>query len=100
MRSAWRTVEKRCEMRMVVQWRVASRMRSKISASPRTSSCAVGSSSNQTPAAAAAARPRGEGARQRHTLPLAAGEVDAAVVAAGEDGIELRELTGARELER
>ena len=35
---------------MVVQCRVAARIRSKISASPRTSSCAVGSSSSTTPA--------------------------------------------------
>src|SRR2546430_9614354 len=50
MRSAWRTVEKRCEMRIVVVRRVAARMRSKISASPRTSSWAVGSSSSTNPA--------------------------------------------------
>ena len=50
MRSAWRTVEKRCEIRIVVQCLVVARMRSKISASPRTSSWAVGSSSSTTPA--------------------------------------------------
>ena len=75
MRSAWRTVEKRCEMRIVVQWRVAARMRSKISASPRTSSCAVGSSSSTTPAPSCTAAQR---PRQRDALPLAAGEIGAA----------------------
>src|SRR6267142_1694780 len=50
IRSAWRTVEKRWEIRIVVQCRVAVSRRSKISASPRTSSCAVGSSSSTTPA--------------------------------------------------
>ena len=38
MRSACRTVENRCEMRIVVQCRVAASTRWKISASPRTSS--------------------------------------------------------------
>ena len=75
MRSAWRTVEKRCEMRIVVRPRVAARMRSKISASPRTSSCAVGSSSSTTPAPAShgAQRPG-----ERDALPLPAGQVGAA----------------------
>ena len=75
MRSAWRTVEKRCEIRIVVQCRVAARMRSKISASPRTSSCAVGSSSSTTPAPSLHG---GQRAGQRDALPLAAGKVGAA----------------------
>ena len=85
IRSACRTVEKRCEMRMVVQCRVAARRRSKISASPRTSSWAVGSSSSTTPAPSRHAHER---AGQRHPLPLAARQIGAAVVAAGQHGIE------------
>ena len=87
MRSAWRTVEKRCEIRIVVAWRVAARMRSKISASPRTSSCAVGSSSSTTPGA----QPhRAQRARQRHALPLPARQVGAALVAARQRRVERR----------
>ena len=97
MRSAWRTVEKRCEIRIVVQCRVAARMRSKISASPRTSSCAVGSSSSTTPAPSLH---RAQRARQRDALPLAAGEVGAAVVAARQHGVELGEIRRARRVER
>ena len=89
MRSAWRTVEKRCEMRIVVQCRVAARMRSKISASPRTSSCAVGSSSSTTPAPELH---RAQRAGERDALPLAAGEVGAAVVAAREHRVEAGEV--------
>ena len=64
MRSACRTVEKRCEIRMVVHPRVASIRRSKISASPRTSSCAVGSSSTTTPAPSS--HPNAERGPARH----------------------------------
>ena len=47
-----------------MQWRVAARMRAKISASPRTSSCAVGSSSRTTPApSCTAARARASATR-------------------------------------
>src|SRR4030095_6218620 len=69
MRSAWRTVEKRWEMRIVVQWRVASRMRSKISASPRTSSCAVGSSRSTTPAPSCTAHSARANATRCHCPP-------------------------------
>ena len=48
IRSARRTVEKRCEMRIVVSPRVSSRNRSKNAASARTSRLAVGSSSTST----------------------------------------------------
>ena len=71
-----------------MQWRVAARMRSKISASPRTSSCAVGSSSSTTPAPSSHGAER---ARQRDALPLPAGEVGAAVVAAGQHRVEAGE---------
>ena len=94
IRSACRTVEKRWEMRIVVQCRVAVSRRSKISDSPRTSSCAVGSSRITTPAPMLHGA---QGTGQRHTLPLAAGEISAAAVAASEHGVEARrELTRLR----
>ena len=68
-------------------------MRSKISASPRTSSCAVGSSSSTTPAPSSHGAQR---ARQRDALPLAAGEIGAAVVAAREHRVERRRASPRR----
>ena len=72
-------------------------MRSKISDSPRTSSCAVGSSSSTTPAPSCTAHKR---TRQRDALPLPARQIGAALVTAGEDGVERGEICGARRLER
>ena len=91
MRSAWRTVEKRCEIRIVVTWRVAARMRSKISA--RRARRAARSARR----AARARRPahRAQRARERDALPLPAGEVGAARIAAREHGLEVGEVRGA-----
>ncbi len=85
MRSAWRTVEKRWEMMMVVHCRVAASRRSKISASPRTSSCAVGSSSSTTPAPSSTAHSARASAI---ALPLTAGQIGAALVSAREHRVE------------
>jgi len=75
-------------MRIVVTFRVAAKIRSKISASPRTSSWAVGSSRRTT------RRPSGrrERPRQGDPLPLAARKLGATLVAAGEHGVQLGEV--------
>ena len=70
MRSAWRTVENRCEMRIVVVCRVAARMRSKISASPRHVKLCRGLVEEHQ---AGALKDRTERSRKGHALPLAAG---------------------------
>ncbi len=82
---------------MVVQCRVAASRRSKISASPRTSSCAVGSSSSTTPAPSVDGRQR---PGQRDALPLAARQVGAAVVAAGQHRVERGQIRRSRRFER
>src|SRR5919201_5064736 len=69
MRSARRTVENRCEMTIVVTPRVSSRKRWYTSASPRTSSDAVGSSRMRMPAPAFTANSARASARRCHSPP-------------------------------
>jgi hypothetical protein len=78
MRSAMRTVEKRCEISSAILPSVSSAKRSKTSSSLRASRAAVGSSRISK------LRVAKVGAGKGHLLPLAAGEFDAAFEAAAE----------------
>ena len=93
MRSAWRTVEKRCEIRMVVH--VARRREDALEDLGLAAHVELrGGLVEQDDAGAEPHRAQRAG--QRDALPLPAGEIGAAGVAAREDRVEAGEATRPR----
>ena len=87
MRSAWRTVEKRCETRIVVQ--AARRLEDAVEDLGLAADVELrGGLVEQDDAGAALDREQRAG--QRHPLPLAARKVGAALVLARQHGVERR----------